>query len=41
MVNPFHLHNWGNSLDICEFPFSLKLRAQRLLSANAIVIRTL
>ena len=21
MVNPFHLHNWGNSLDISESPF--------------------
>ena len=25
MVNPLHLHNRGNCMDICEFPFLLAI----------------
>jgi hypothetical protein len=34
MVNPFHLHNCGNSLDIVELLFPLLLLCNPFLSSN-------
>jgi hypothetical protein len=34
MVNPFHLHNCGNSVDICGFAFLLALSRMWCLTIN-------
>jgi hypothetical protein len=34
MVNPFHLHNCGNSLDIAELLFPFRPLSHPLLSIN-------
>jgi hypothetical protein len=41
MVNAFHLHNSGNSVDICEFLFPFNPIFHLLNSINVIAFNTL